>query len=139
MLGHPYGPNAERGIFRSTDGGATFEKVLYKDENTGGDRRRARSRRTRNTSTPCCGRRARGRGRTATFTGPGSGLFKSTDGGTTWRQLTNGLPTFDADGLGRIGIAVAPSDPQRLFATVDARRGTAASIDPTTPARAGRA
>ena len=43
VLGHPYGPNAERGIFRSTDGGRTFQKVLYKDENTGGDRRRVRS------------------------------------------------------------------------------------------------
>ena len=54
--------------------------------------------------------------------GPGSGLFKSTDGGTTWRPLTKGLPTF-AQGLGRIGIAVAPSDPRRLFAD----RGRAAA------------
>ena len=52
----------------------------------------------------------------------GSGLFKSTDGGTTWKPLTNGLPTFADDGLGRIGIAVAPSDPQRLYATVEATR-----------------
>src|SRR5262249_56293889 len=53
--------------------------------------------------------------------GDGSGLFKSTDGGTTWRPLTKGLPTA-ADGLGRIGIAVAPSEPKRLFAIVDAPR-----------------
>ena len=53
------------------------------------------------------------------FQGPGSGLFKSTDGGSTWTQLTNGLPTI-AEGLGRIGFTVAPSDPNRLYATVDA-------------------
>ena len=55
------------------------------------------------------------------FSGPGSGLFKSTDGGATWRRLGNGLPTFEQDGLGRIGITVAPSMPSRMFATVEAR------------------
>ena len=55
--------------------------------------------------------------------GPGSGLYKSTDGGTTWRPIVKGLPTFAEDGLGRIGITVAPSDPRRLFATVEAKRG----------------
>ena len=72
------------------------------------------------------------------FTGPGSGLFKSTDGGTTWRPLTKGLPTF-ADGLGRIGIAVAPSDPNRLYATVEVQGQEAGSTARTTPARAGTA
>ena len=55
------------------------------------------------------------------FNGPGSGVFKSTDGGSTWRPSDNGLPTFDADGRGRIGITVAPTNPRRLFATVEAR------------------
>ena len=57
------------------------------------------------------------------FSGPGSGLFKSTDGGATWKRLGTGLPTFEQDGLGRIGITVAPSLPSRMFATVEARRG----------------
>ena len=56
------------------------------------------------------------------FSGPGSGLFKSTDGGDTWRKIGKGLPTFEQDGLGRIGITVAPSMPQRMFATVGATR-----------------
>ena len=57
------------------------------------------------------------------FSGPGSGLFKSTDGGATWKKLTEGLPTFEQDGLGRIGITVAPSLPSRMFATVNSARG----------------
>src|SRR5437763_8927171 len=53
--------------------------------------------------------------------GPGSGLFKSTDGGTTWKKLTKGLPTTE-EGLGRIGFGIAASDPKRIYATVDAPR-----------------
>ena len=120
VLGHPYGPSAERGIFRSTDGGKTFEKVLYKDENTGG---------VDVTFDPADPRTVyavmwearQGPWENAAWTGPGSGLFKSTDGGATWRPLTRGLPTF-ADGLGRIGVTVAPSLRTRLFAVVDAGR-----------------
>ncbi|HEY2025555.1 MAG TPA: glycosyl hydrolase [Gemmatimonadaceae bacterium] len=119
VLGHPYGPNVERGVFRSTDGGATWTKVLYKDENTGAfdvvfD--------PANPNTVYADLWA---GRQApwevgsSFNGPGSGLFKSTDGGTTWRQLTTGLPS---DGLGRIGFAIAPDRPARIYALVDAAR-----------------
>ncbi len=57
------------------------------------------------------------------FRGPGSGMFKSTDGGTTWQPIMNGLPTFANDELGRIVMTLAPSQPQRLFAMVDATRG----------------
>src|SRR5262245_9156546 len=120
VLGHPYGPNEERGIFRSLDGGRTFTKVLYKDPDTGGVDL-AFDPSNPNTGYAVLWQARQGPWENGVFSGPGSGLFKSTDGGTTWRQLTSGLPTFDADGLGRIGITVAPSNPQRLFATVDAR------------------
>jgi len=121
VLGHPYGPNAERGIFRSTDGGRTFDKVLYKDENTGGidvafDPQNAQ------TIYAVLWEARQAPWENGAFSGPGSGLFKSTDGGATWRQVGQGLPTFAADGLGRIGIGVAPSLPSRVFATVDAAR-----------------
>jgi len=121
VLGHPYGPNAERGIFRSLDGGRTFEKVLYKDENTGGidvafDPQNAQI------VYAVLWEARQAPWENGAFSGPGSGLFKSTDGGTTWRQIGRGLPTFDRDGLGRIGIGIAPSLPSRVFATVDAAR-----------------
>jgi photosystem II stability/assembly factor-like uncharacterized protein len=120
VLGHPYGPNVERGIFRSTDGGASFQKVLYKDENTGGvdvalDPANA------DIVYAVLWESREAPWENGRFAGPGSGLYKSLDGGATWRQLTTGLPTFEKDGLGRIGIAVAPSDPGRIFATVEAR------------------
>jgi len=118
VLGHPYGPNPERGVYRSTDGGKTWDRVLYKDENTGA---------VQVTIDPVnpqivyadlwAGRQ--GPWENGSWNGPNSGLFKSTDGGTTWRPLTQGLPTT-AQGLGRIGFCVAASDPSRLYATVDA-------------------
>jgi len=121
VLGHPYGPNAERGLFRSTDGGKTFEKVLYKDENTGAIDV-VMDPADPNTIYAALWEARQGPWENGQFSGPGSGLFKSTDGGTTWHKIGNGLPTFEQDGLGRIGITVAPSMPSRMFATVDARR-----------------
>jgi photosystem II stability/assembly factor-like uncharacterized protein len=121
VLGHPYGPNAERGIFRSTNGGQTFEKVLYKDENTGGIDV-AFDPQNSNTVYAVLWEARQAPWENGAFSGPGSGMFKSTDGGTTWRQIGRGLPTFDRDGLGRIGIGIAPSMPSRVFATVDAAR-----------------
>jgi photosystem II stability/assembly factor-like uncharacterized protein len=119
VLGHPYGPNAERGIFRSTDGGRSFQKVFYKDEDTGGVDV-AFDPRDPDTIYAVLWEARQGPWENAAFTGPGSGIIKSTDGGETWRPLMRGLPTF-ADGLGRIGITVAPSEPRRLFATVEVR------------------
>ena len=118
VLGHPYGPNAERGVFRSTDGGRTWTKVLYKDENTGA------SAVALDPSNPdfvyaVLWAARQGPWEDGEWQGPESGLFKSADGGTTWKKLTRGLPTY-AEGLGRIGICVSPADPRRLYATVDA-------------------
>ena len=116
--GHPYGPNPERGVFRSLDGGQTFQKVLYKDENVGGmDLVFDPSNSQIIFASMWASRRppwTTGGG----YTGPGSGLYKSTDGGTTWHQLTKGLPG-EAEGVGRIGPAVSPSDPNRMYAWVN--------------------
>ncbi len=118
VLGHPYGPNSERGVFRSLDGGLTWQKVLYKDENTGAlDMAFDPS----NPQTIYADMWASRRPPWTTgnaYKRPGSGLYKSTDGGTTWQQLTKGLPTWE-EKLGRIGFGVAPSDPNRIYALVD--------------------
>jgi photosystem II stability/assembly factor-like uncharacterized protein len=119
-LGHPYGPNDERGIFRSLDGGASFQKVLYKDENTGGADV-AFDPTNPDIVYAVLWEARQGPWENGDFRGPGSGLFKSVDGGNTWRPLTKGLPTWEGDRLGRIGITVAPSLPSRLFAIVEAR------------------
>jgi photosystem II stability/assembly factor-like uncharacterized protein len=117
VLGHPYGPNEERGIVRSTDGGRSFQKLLYKDENTGGidlafDPSNA------NHVYAVLWEARQGPWENGAFRGPGSGLFESADGGDTWKPLTKGLPTFE-QGLGRIGITIAPSDPKRMYAAVE--------------------
>ena len=123
VQGHPYGPNTERGIFRSLDGGKTFEKVLYKDENTGG------ADLVMDPGNPQVLFAALWAARVApweirsgeSFVIPGSGLYKSNDGGSTWRQITKGLPGAD-DLLGRIGIAIAPSNPKRMYLTAEAEK-----------------
>lgn len=119
-FGHSYGPNAERGVFRSTDGGATWKKVLYKDENTGAIDI-AFDPQDPNTIYAALWQTRRPPWNVyPPSNGPGSGLYKSTDGGDNWTQLTNGLPT---EGLGRIGIAVAATDSNRIYAVVDAKNG----------------
>lgn len=117
-LGHPYGPNAERGIYRTLDGGKTWEKVLYKDENTGGIQVTIDPKNSNIVYAALWAGR-QGPWENGAWNGPESGLFKSTDGGSTWKKLTDGLPTTQ-QGLGRIGFAIAPSDPNRMYATVDA-------------------
>jgi photosystem II stability/assembly factor-like uncharacterized protein len=118
VLGHPYGPNPERGIFRSTDGGQSWQKVLYKDENTGG------SDIEMDPSHPDILYAGLWQARQGPwedangYGGPGGGLFKSTDGGSTWRQLTQGLP----QDLAQVNVAIAPSQPSRLYAAFSTAR-----------------
>ncbi len=118
VLGHPYGPNEERGIYRSTDGGKTFEKVLYKDENTGAFQVEFDPKNSKVVYADLWAGR-QGPWENGAWQGKESGLFKSTDGGTTWKKLTKGFPTVE-QGLGRIGFAISKSDPKRIYATVDA-------------------
>jgi photosystem II stability/assembly factor-like uncharacterized protein len=119
-LGHPYGPNAERGVFRSLDGGRSFTKVLFKDNLTGAVDL-AFDPRNPQTIYAVLWQAQQGPWENGAFSGPNSGLYKSTDGGATWNQLTGGLPTYAQNGLGRIGIAIAPSDPTRMYALAEAR------------------
>jgi photosystem II stability/assembly factor-like uncharacterized protein len=123
VLGHAFGPNPERGLYRTRDGGKTWEKVLYKNEETGAcDVALDPS----NPRVIFAGFwQARRRPWEMTSGGPGSDLSVSRDGGDTWVSLKKdakkkGLP----DGLwGKIGVAVAPSDPQRVYALVEAEKG----------------
>jgi photosystem II stability/assembly factor-like uncharacterized protein len=116
-LGHPYGPNTERGVYRTLDGGKSWEKVLYKDENTGAVQVTIDPKNSNIIYTDLWAGR-QGPWENGAWNGPESGLFKSTDGGTTWKKLTTGLPTTQ-QGLGRIGFAIAPTDPNRMYATVE--------------------
>ena len=113
VLGHPYGPNEERGIYRSTDGGQNFEKVLYKDENTGGSDVELDPS-DPNVVYASLWEAREGPWENSAWGGTHGGLFKSTDGGSTWHQLTKGLP----EGLVQIDVAIAPSNPNRIYATV---------------------
>jgi photosystem II stability/assembly factor-like uncharacterized protein len=120
-LGHPYGPNAERGIFRSTDGGRSFEKVLFKDEYTSANDVRIDPSDPK-TVYATLWQQQQSFIEGLAFGGAGTGIFKSTDGGTTWRQLTNGLPTIIQANLG-----IAASNSKVIYAAV-------AGTTPDTPA-----
>ena len=114
VLGHPYGSNEERGLFRSTDGGQTWKKVIYKNENTGASDVEI------DPSNPDVMYASMWEAREGPWednnevNGTSGGLFKSTDGGNTWHLLTNGLPKD----LAQIYVAIAPSDTRRLYATI---------------------
>jgi photosystem II stability/assembly factor-like uncharacterized protein len=121
VLGHPYGANSERGIFRSTDGGQTWKKVLYVDENTGASDVQI------DPSNPEVIYASLWEARQAPwefgneYSGTHGGLFKSTDGGETWRKLEKGLPA----GVSQIYVAIAPSDSTRLYAALAVPKETA--------------
>ena len=116
-VGHLWNSNEERGLYKTTDGGESWERILYVNEDTG-----------------CCDLamdpqdphilyagmwQFRRQPYFFTSGGPGSGLYKSTDGGKSWRKITCGLPAGD---LGRIAVAVAPSRPSVVYATVEAEK-----------------
>ncbi len=115
-IGHLYAANPERGVFRSRDGGRTWQKVLYKDENVGAVEVVIDPTEPRVVYAGLWNTRRPPWFVYAPTNGPGGGIHKSTDGGTTWQPLTNGLPPA---GIGRTGIAVAPSNPRRVYAVVD--------------------
>lgn len=119
-LGHVYGPNEERGVFRSRDGGKTWEKILYRDNKTGAidlildpsNPRILYAALWEFYRTPY----------SLSSGGPGSGLFKSTDGGDTWTEISRnkGLPKGL---LGKIGVTVSPVNPARVWAIIEAEDG----------------
>lgn len=112
--GHLWNGNEERGVFKTTDGGTTWTKVLYVDEDTGCSDLAVDSQEPDILYAGMWQFR-----RSPSFFhsgGPGSGLYRSTDGGTTWSRLTDGLPAGE---LGRIAVAVAPSRPSTVYATVE--------------------
>jgi photosystem II stability/assembly factor-like uncharacterized protein len=119
VLGHPYGPNEERGIYRSTDGGRTFQKVLYKDENTGGSDV-AIDPANSDTVYAALWEARQGPWENSSWGGNNGGIFKSTDGGATWRQLTQGF----AGAVTQASLAIAPSDPKRIYASIASGGGT---------------
>ena len=114
VLGHPYGANEERGIYRSLDGGATWKKALYKDAETGGSDVQIDPGNP-NVVYASLWQETLGPWEDGnTYDGTKGGLFKSTDGGETWKQLTKGLP----EDVVHIQVALAASDEKRLYATV---------------------
>jgi photosystem II stability/assembly factor-like uncharacterized protein len=115
VLGHPYGPNAQRGVYRSLDGGATFTQVLYKSENAGAFDVVIDPNDPNVVYATLWAARQAPWEIGASFEMPGSGIFKSSDGGTSWTQLTTGLP----ERIGRTEIAVAPSDARVVYVYAD--------------------
>ncbi len=119
VLGHPYGANEMRGVYRTKDGGTTWEKVLFVNQNTGAIQVEFDPTNPEIVFADLWEHRE-GPWENASFSGANSGFYKSIDGGNTWNKITTGLPTAQ-QGLGRIGFGISLSNPKRLFATVDAR------------------
>jgi photosystem II stability/assembly factor-like uncharacterized protein len=120
-LGHPYGANQERGVFRSKDGGKSWQKTLFHDENTGAIDLAFEPGNPKTIYAALWQTRRPPWSIYPPSNGPGSGLYRSGDGGDHWERMSGqGLPT---EGLGRIGIAFAPSNPRRIYLIVDAKEG----------------
>ncbi|MEO6799339.1 MAG: hypothetical protein ABI178_05340, partial [Rhodanobacter sp.] len=123
-LGHPYGPNEQRGIFRSTDGGKTFTKVLYKNPYVSGNDVRIDP---QNPDIVYAGlwQQQQSYLEGPEFGGTEGGIFKSTDGGSTWKELTNGLPT----GVIEANLSIAPSQPSTVYAMVAGTVGKVPTVE----------
>jgi photosystem II stability/assembly factor-like uncharacterized protein len=119
-IGHFYGPHKDRGVFRSKDGGKTWTKVLFTNEDTGAVDVVIDPVNPMVVYASMWNTRRPPWFIYAPSNGPGGGIWKSIDGGTKWTQLTKGLP---AEGLGRSGLAIAPSNPKRVYAVIDAKEG----------------
>ncbi|MFI5257866.1 MAG: WD40/YVTN/BNR-like repeat-containing protein, partial [Gemmatimonadales bacterium] len=115
-IGHLYAASPERGVFRTTDGGRSWKKVLFRNDDVGAIEVVIDPTNSRVIYAGLWNTRRPPWFTYAPTNGPGGGIWKSIDGGDTWRQLTHGLP---AEGIGRTGIAVAPSNPRRVYAVVD--------------------
>ena len=118
-LGHAYGPQAERGVFRTTDGGRTWTRTLFTDENAGCSDIAMDAKNPRILLAGMWTLEIHTWGRDSG--GPGSGLFMSRDGGATWTRLQGrGLPTKP---VGKVAVAISPSNPQRMFALIETGDG----------------
>jgi photosystem II stability/assembly factor-like uncharacterized protein len=112
-IGHPYGPNKERGVFRSTDGGNSWKNILFVDDKTGAADLSVDPHDTK-IMYATTWQVLRQPWDIYEF-GPGSGIYKTADGGDTWTRLKEGLPKLD---MGKIGISVSPADSNRIYATI---------------------
>jgi photosystem II stability/assembly factor-like uncharacterized protein len=117
-LGHVWGPNASRGVFRTDDGGKTWKKVLYVDDLTGASDLAMQAGNSQVLYAAMW--HFQRYPWTLINGGDSGGIFRSTDGGNTWKKLTEGLPQPP---LGRIGLAIAPSNPNHIYALIDAKGG----------------
>src|SRR5438552_6071785 len=125
--GHSYGPQQQRGVFRTRDGGTTWERVLFVDENTGAIDVQMDPSNSSKIFAATWQLQLHTWGRESG--GPGSAIYMSTDGGTTWTKLQgNGLPTHT---IGKVGLAIAPSNPQRVYALIETGDGVPYKGQPT--------
>ncbi|HEU4834549.1 MAG TPA: hypothetical protein VFS90_09050, partial [Pyrinomonadaceae bacterium] len=119
-LGNVYAPNPDRGVYRSRDGGVTWQKVLFKNDDVGAIDLAFDPVDSKIVYATLWNVRRPPWFIYTPANGPGAGIFKSVDGGTTWKEISEGIPL---EGRGHIGIAVAPANRNRLYAVVDAKDG----------------